>query len=167
MRTIARSPVRIPAGKPLVHSRQWSPLPQLQIPCVEIVEGEGVKRKQITALARKIKNSDGIAIVYVRKNLERIRVSRDQAWDLLFPAVTAYIKKIFRKFQIDDESASECVARTWFNIVKHFDSYDPGSIENEAHFLCWVQFIARNQAFNFFKEQKRTKQCIKMLEKLT
>lgn len=119
-----------------------------------MVEGECIKRQQMTALARKIRNPDSIAIIYLRRNQEEVWVSGDQAWDLLFPPVTAYLKKIFKKFQIDSEAVNECTARTWFNIVRHFASYNPGSFENEAHFLCWVQFIARNQAFKFFREKK-------------
>ena len=155
MRTVTRSLVRIPAKRPTVLLRQMSSLPPLHIQPVTIVEGTGVNRNQITALARLIKTPGTLEIVYVRKTGSAIPVSSDFAWDLLFPPVTAYLKRIFRRFQFDEESAGECVARTWLNIVKHFNSYNPGPLENEAHFLCWVQFIARNQAIDFLNARKK------------
>lgn len=118
-----------------------------------LVEGVRFSRRQITALARKIKNPAAIDLTYVSKNSGRLVVTQDIAWNLLFPPVTAYLRRIFFRYEMDEDSIEEGVARTWLSVVKHFDSYDPGPEDCEAPFFSWLQTIAQNQARNMYKER--------------
>jgi len=150
MRAITRFSLRVPVGKAFqVFSDVQNPASRV----VVIQEGGEINRGQITALARKIKTPASVEIQLVTKTRGIVGVTQKRAWDLLFPPVTAYIIKILSHFTFDRISVDEGVARTWLKVVKHFNSYEPGPIDCEAHFLSWLQFIALNEARKMYHEQ--------------